>query len=70
MGDELVTAALASPAPVVSEVAADYSEILSRLDSLININFSIYAWVALFITLVVGGWCIYQIVKPLIYFLR
>lgn len=69
MGDELITAALASPTPMPVE-AADYSEILSRLDNLININYSIYAWVALFITLAVGGWCIYQILKPLIYFLR
>lgn len=70
MEDELLTA-LASPTPVpVFAEAVDYSDIISRLDDLINISFSIYAWVALFITLVVGGWVIYQILKPLIYFLR
>ena len=51
MGDEIILAA-ATAAPEAAAAAADYSEILSRLDNLININYSIYAWIALFITFV------------------
>lgn len=66
---EEVISAVATPTPVpVVEATADYSEILSRLDTLINLQSSIYAWIALFITLVVGGFVIWQVLRPLTYF--
>lgn len=56
---------------LVAEVAsADFTPIIERLDMLINISFSTYAWLALFITLLVGGWCIYILLKPLLYFIQ
>lgn len=68
--DEVLTAVVEAAATPVPSAAPDYSEIITRLDALINLNTSIYAWLALFITLVIGGWCIWQILKPLIYFMR
>lgn len=67
MIEEVVSAVSSAP---VAETVADYSEILSRLDTLINLQSSIYAWIALFITLVVGGFVIWQVLRPLTYFLR
>lgn len=67
----------ATAAPIVEAVSADYSEIISRLDiiiekldKLLSVDMSIYSWLALFITLVLGGWCIWQILRPLTYFFR
>lgn len=57
---------------IITEVSnsVDLTIVIEKLDQLININMSIYAWLALFITLLVGGFVIYIMLKPLIYFLH
>lgn len=68
MGETVI---LATEVPeLAASVAPDISPILEKLDTLININMSMYAWIALFITLLVGGFVIYIMLKPLIYFLH